>query len=268
MKLISFAVISLLTITVSAQILPGTSAAKYALQSDQNVIHDKIRELTTIEQEQEKLVLELGKSANVERWEKKARLVMERLVKVLKDDSLSEVDKSKVKQLHADAAEDWSEANAALVAKKKELKEATKQLDCMKMKIFILNENIELQLEQDARSKGPIEASPGSNPHREILEEQADEAYQDFSDLSDVNKNIREGLSKLDSVIDRTEDPKKELELLDTWNKFRIPSNKLLDETKLVKCKCIHAREFQTELGWQSLSSQVWGAFKSFLLGS
>ncbi|KAH9245834.1 hypothetical protein BASA81_016639 [Batrachochytrium salamandrivorans] len=45
MKLISFAVISLLAITVSAQVLPSTSSVEYTLQHGQYDVDEKLAEL-------------------------------------------------------------------------------------------------------------------------------------------------------------------------------------------------------------------------------
>ncbi|KAH6567521.1 hypothetical protein BASA50_004351 [Batrachochytrium salamandrivorans] len=263
MKLISFAVISLLTITVSAQILPGTSAAKYALQSDQNLIHDKIRELTESCQIQQELVLKLRKPGKVEEKERETRLQMEKLEKEFETSDLSGVEETRIQRQYSIALHDSKEAQAALVAKKEKLKEAMEQRSYMKIKISILEENIEQKEEQDAKSKGPIGASPGSSPHRKILERQIDEVCRNAADLFDANKDANEILSKLDSVIDKTKDPKKELELSQTRNKLVNPYNKLLEEFWFVQSKCARAKELQMNFDWQPQSSGVGGVVQS-----
>ncbi|KAH6578939.1 hypothetical protein BASA60_003476 [Batrachochytrium salamandrivorans] len=77
MKLISFAVVSFLAITVSAQ-PPIDSASNSALQHDQEVL-DKIQELTTAHEAQKELVLELGNLEKLEQMEQETSLAMKKL---------------------------------------------------------------------------------------------------------------------------------------------------------------------------------------------
>ncbi|KAH9259510.1 hypothetical protein BASA82_001248 [Batrachochytrium salamandrivorans] len=54
-----------------------------------------------------------------------------------------------------------------------------------------------------------MKTPPGLGRPREIMQEQVDEACQEFNDLSTANKDISEGLSKLVDTINRAIGPKK-----------------------------------------------------------
>ncbi|KAH6583735.1 hypothetical protein BASA50_009262 [Batrachochytrium salamandrivorans] len=262
MKLISLAVISFLAIGVSAYPGLGTSAADDAQQPDQKLIQDKLQELTTIEQEQEKLVLELGGLEEVEEKERETRSKMEDAEKELKDDSLSKVDRTNLEKLHVDAEKDWKKSNAALMVKQKQFKEAKEKHDGIKMKICILKENQKRQTKQDVKDHNPIGASPGSSSPGQILEKQTNEAFQEVDDLLDVDDYILHGIFRLADVVKRVKEPKK-LELTQTWEKIVESRNKLMGEVYSAKSQSIHTRELQADFGWQSLSSWIGGKLRA-----
>ncbi|KAH6588919.1 hypothetical protein BASA50_010406 [Batrachochytrium salamandrivorans] len=176
MKLISFAVISLLAITVSAHPPPSTSAANDAPQCDTDVITQKIRELTAVQQAQQELITKLKVPGKAEQEEQAIK----------------------------------SKAESAQIPKKKQLDEAGEQRYCIEVKLNILEENLERKTEQDAKSKSKTEVSPGSSSHRDILQNQIDETFHDASDLSAANHGIKEGVDKLNDVIKRMKDSKKD----------------------------------------------------------
>ncbi|KAH6576954.1 hypothetical protein BASA60_004297 [Batrachochytrium salamandrivorans] len=233
MKLISFAVISLLAITVSAHPGLGTSATNDAPQCDKDVIMQKIQELTAAHKTQQELITKLEEPGKAEREEQEIRSVMKTIEKELERTDLPERERPGLEKHYADAVKDWEKAKSALVAKKEELKHATQGYNCMWVKLDILEETLALKTEQDAKSKDKTEVSPGSNPHRDILQKQIDEAFQDTADLSAADNNIKEGISKLDDVRKRTKDSKKKLDK--TWEKFVSPSSKLAIEVLFTK---------------------------------
>ncbi|KAH6587783.1 hypothetical protein BASA50_011127 [Batrachochytrium salamandrivorans] len=51
-------------------------------------------------------------------------------------------------------------------------------------------QEMDLQTKQDVHSKGQMTASSGLDRPREIIQEQVDEACQEFNDLSAANKDI------------------------------------------------------------------------------
>ncbi|KAH6597360.1 hypothetical protein BASA50_004502 [Batrachochytrium salamandrivorans] len=56
-------------------------------------------------------------------------------------------------------------------------------------------------------------ASPGSSPHREIMQEQLDKACQNHDDLFAATDDLKESVYKLDGVADREKDLEKQFEL-------------------------------------------------------
>ncbi|KAH6601364.1 hypothetical protein BASA61_001996 [Batrachochytrium salamandrivorans] len=210
MKLISFAVISLLAITVSAHPPPSTSAANDAPQCDTDVITQKIRELTAVQQAQQELITKLKVPGKAEQEEQAIKSVMKTIEKELKRKDLSEDERLDLQNHYAESVDDLKKAESAQIPKKKQLDEAGEQRYCIEVKLNILEENLERKTEQDAKSKSKTEVSPGSSSHRDILQNQIDETFHDASDLSAANHGIKEGVDKLNDVIKRMKDSKKD----------------------------------------------------------
>ncbi|KAH9245236.1 hypothetical protein BASA81_017286 [Batrachochytrium salamandrivorans] len=157
MKLVSFAVISILAITVSAQIPTRLFSFKYALQRDQSQIHDKIEKLEEDYIAQQDLVIELGGLEKLEQEERKYKSMIDDIEKELKSGDLSGAEELEMEKDYEEIKKKWKKANLALVTKKNKLTAAADERDDTEIKIFILKENIELQLEQDDKDQGQIE---------------------------------------------------------------------------------------------------------------
>ncbi|KAH9249947.1 hypothetical protein BSLG_004678 [Batrachochytrium salamandrivorans] len=267
MKLISFAVISLLAITVSAWPPNSPSAANDVPQCDRDVIKQKIQELKASYPAQQEVVLKLETPGKAEQEEQEIKSVMRDIEKELKRKNLPEYERPGLEKHYAGSVEDLEKAQAALTAKKQQLDEARNQRYGIWMKINILNENLKRKTEQDANNQHRIDASTSSNPHREILQEQIDETCPNAEDLFAADNDIKEGIDKLDDVIKRTQYPKKRLELVRPRNKFVRASDKLFEEFRFAECKCIHVREFQADFGWQLQSSLAVRVVQSFWVG-
>ncbi|KAH9251202.1 hypothetical protein BASA81_010981 [Batrachochytrium salamandrivorans] len=205
MRLVSFAVISLLAITVSAHPPPSTSATNDAPQCDKDVITQKIRDLRAVQQAQQDLITNLEVPGKAEQEEQTIRSVMKTIEDQLKKKDLPEDERWDLQNHYAGSVNDLKKAENALIPKQKQVKEAVEQRYGMGVKINILNENMERKTEQDAKSKSKTEVSPGSSSHRDILQNQIDETFRDASDLSAANHGIKEGVDKLNDVIKRIE---------------------------------------------------------------
>ncbi|KAH6561298.1 hypothetical protein BASA62_009907 [Batrachochytrium salamandrivorans] len=257
MRLISFAVISLLAITVSAQPPLSTSA-------DKDVITHKIQELWAAHQEQHKVVLKLEEPGKAEQEEQAIKSVMEHIEEQLKRKDLPEYERPGLEKHYAESVDDLEKAEDAVTAKQEQLDEAIDQRYDMEVKLNILEENLERKTEQDAKDKGKTGASPSLSPHRDILQEQMNEAFPNADDLLIVYSDIEKGRDKLNDVIKRAKNHKKQLELSKTWDKFVDPFDNLVGEFIFARYKCDHAKEFQADFGWQSLNSLTWEAVQSF----
>ncbi|KAH6589560.1 hypothetical protein BASA50_009971 [Batrachochytrium salamandrivorans] len=263
MRLISFAVISLLAITVSAHPPLSTSATNDAPQCDKDVIKHKIRELTAVYPAQKELIKTLETPGKAEREEREIKSVMKTIEEQLKRTDLPERERLSLEKHYTGSVEDLEKAESALVAKQKQLEEAKKQRYGMEVKLDILEENLALKEEQDAKSKGRVETSSGSKPHRKILGEQIDETCPNAEDLFDAYNDLKEGIFKLDDVRKSAKNHKKKLELSKTRDKFMGTSDNLVGEFIFARYKCDHAKELQTEFGWQLQSSLTWGVVQS-----
>ncbi|KAH6580590.1 hypothetical protein BASA50_008855 [Batrachochytrium salamandrivorans] len=267
MKLVSFAVISILAITVSAQIPTRLFSFKYALQRDQSQIHDKIEKLEEDYIAQQDLVIELGGLEKLEQEERKYKSMIDDIEKELKSGDLSGAEELEMEKDYEEIKKKWKKANLALVTKKNKLTAAADERDDTEIKLFILEENQERRMEQDAHSRGQTKASPGPSSPRDILTKQIAEAYQDAADLFDANADIRKGIYELYSIKERAKDPKKGLELGQIRCKFVDSYNKLYDEMVVVERRCAHAKGLQEDLGWKSLSLQFGEAFQLLWYG-
>ncbi|KAH6586132.1 hypothetical protein BASA50_000598 [Batrachochytrium salamandrivorans] len=265
MKLVSFAVISLLAITVNAQILSSASDAKYALQSDQNTIEDKIQELEAYYKTKKEAVFNIVELEELEQKERETKSVMKDIEEELKNDSLTKDRKSDLMRQSNCALDNWKNARRVLTAKQEKLTQAMEQRSYVEMKLSILEENIEQQPDPDPNdeSQDPMGASYNSNLPRKILAEQIGEFCQDAVDLFAAYDDIKVGIDRFGDVIDITKNPKRRFELIQTRNKSVRPYNKLVNEVKLAQCKCTYAKEFQTEFGWMPQSLRANKVFKS-----
>ncbi|KAH6583081.1 hypothetical protein BASA61_008192 [Batrachochytrium salamandrivorans] len=260
MKLISFAVISLLAVTVSAQILPSTSATDDALQCDQNPVQEKIQELTISYQLQEELALELEGFEELKKEELETKLIMDGLKNGFKRKGLSKAGKLDLERQYAAAVEDWKQAEGAVMDRKNDLIRAEEKRNGIKIKLLILKNNIERQMKEDAKDQSQTKASPGSSHPKKILERQIDEACTNADELSAADKDSMYGIYTLGDMIWRKKDSKK-LELHETWENFVGSCNKIMREVEFMQKYCTYAKELQMNFGWQPPSSGGWGDF-------
>ncbi|KAH6581728.1 hypothetical protein BASA61_008947 [Batrachochytrium salamandrivorans] len=256
MRLISFAVISLLAITVSAQPPPNTFAADDAPQCDKDVIMHKIRELATAHKAQQELIKTLEEPGKAEQEEQIIKSVMKEIEEQLKRTDLLEGERPGLEKHYTGSVNDLEKAQNALVAKQDELKEARNQHYGIWIKINILEENLALKEEQDVKDKSKTGASSSSSPHRDILQKQIDEDCPNSVGLFAAYSDIKEGISKLDDMIKRTKNPKKKLELSKTRNKVakafnKLPREKLLSTSiahLVVECEQVTGHRIQSGL--------------------
>ncbi|KAH6576994.1 hypothetical protein BASA62_001104 [Batrachochytrium salamandrivorans] len=235
MRLISFAVISLLTITVSAHPPPSTSAANDAPQCDKDVITQKIQELTAAHQEQQELITKLEEPGKAEQEKRAIKSVMKTIRKQLKRKDLSEDEKWDLQKHYAESANDLKKAENALIPKQKQVKEAVEQ-------------------RYDAKSKGKTEVSPGSSSYKDTLQKQIDETFYDASDLSAADQGVKEGVDKLNDVIKRTKNPK--ISKLDkTWDKLTGTRKKLARESIVYARPVFSYKRAPVGLYWPSQNS-------------
>ncbi|KAH6593041.1 hypothetical protein BASA50_007674 [Batrachochytrium salamandrivorans] len=267
MKLISFAVISLLAVTVSAHLPTRPPASNYVLQNDQDAVEEKIQELTTAYQEQQEAILKIVGPEKVERKEIGSTPAMEDIDSGSEKDYATRVDKSNVEKKHDIAVEDWKKSYAIMIAKKEDLRKAEAKRDAIEIEIFTLRDNHELRTEHNNRNRRQIGLSPGSYYSKRILVKQSNEVCLNFDDLSAANGIIDEGVRKVAEVIMRKKEPKK-LKFRDLWEKLMGSRNKLVREVKFTERYCVYTRKLQLEFDLEVVSSQVWEAVKSFWPGS
>ncbi|KAH9244562.1 hypothetical protein BASA81_018029 [Batrachochytrium salamandrivorans] len=190
MRLISFAVISLLAITVSAQPPLSTSTAKDAIEK-------KLQDLWTVYRAQIELITKLREPGKVEQEEQTIRSVMKEIEEQLQRKDLSESERPGLEKCYAGSVNDLEKAQSAQIPKQQQLEKARNQRYDTVIKIDILDENLEREMEQDARDKSKMDASSSSSPHREILQKQINEGLQDAEDLVISDMDIKRGILNL-----------------------------------------------------------------------
>ncbi|KAH9244508.1 hypothetical protein BASA81_018087 [Batrachochytrium salamandrivorans] len=135
MKLISFAVVSLLAITVSAQPPLSTSA-------DKDVIKQKLQDLWAVYRAQIEVVLKLEEPGKAEQEEQAIRSVMKDIEEQLQRKDLSEGEIWDLQKHYAGSMDDLKKAQSAQIPKQQQLEEARNQRYDYVVKINILNENL------------------------------------------------------------------------------------------------------------------------------
>ncbi|KAH9270527.1 hypothetical protein BASA83_007340 [Batrachochytrium salamandrivorans] len=258
MKLISFAVVSLLAITVSAQPPLSTSA-------DKDVIKQKLQDLWAVYRAQIEVVLKLEEPGKAEQEEQAIRSVMKDIEEQLQRKDLSEGEIWDLQKHYAGSMDDLKKAQSAQIPKQQQLEEARNQRYDYVVKINILNENLKRKKKQDAKDKSKTGTSSSLSPHRDILQEQMNEAFQDADDLYISDQSIKEGVDKLDDVIKRTKNPKIS-KLYKTWDKFTATRVKYIKQVGSAIDQRSRTKELQAEFGWTSQNSRVWDLYQSFLL--
>ncbi|KAH6599410.1 hypothetical protein BASA61_002572 [Batrachochytrium salamandrivorans] len=119
MKLISFAVISLLAITVSAQVLPSTSSVEYTLQHGQYDVDEKLAELRAAYKTEMEKDLKLEDFWLAKREVEELRLEVQRLKDAMKRKGITKGEKLDIRKLYIGAHDDLQQAYATVFAKKK-----------------------------------------------------------------------------------------------------------------------------------------------------
>ncbi|KAH6583363.1 hypothetical protein BASA50_007661 [Batrachochytrium salamandrivorans] len=264
MKLISFAVVSLLVITVSAQILTKPPASNYVLQPNQDSIDEEIQELTTAYQLQREVVNTIGGLEELEQEEMRYKLVMKDFESRLERSYVTGVDKSEIKKKYGIANNEWRKASDLVLAKGKELREATAKRDGIEVKLLTLKDNHELRIEHNNRNQNQIGLSPGSYYSKRILVKQTNEICRNADDLSAANGIIEDGIVKLSGMIRKRNDPMK-FEFRDLWGELMSSRNKLVREVKFTERYCAYTRELQVGIDWDPVSSPTGGMFQSIL---
>ncbi|KAH6600330.1 hypothetical protein BASA61_002333 [Batrachochytrium salamandrivorans] len=158
MKLISFVAISLLAITVSAQVLPSTSSVEYTQQHNQYNVDEKLTEL------REAYKTEMEKDLKLEDF--------------------------------------W-------LAKREDLEKAKEQCDNAKIALHTIEENQRRIKQHDDIRQNQVEILPCSYYNIDILKIQSDEVCKNAKSLATYNKKIKTDVSKPDTVMHKTKNPKK-----------------------------------------------------------
>ncbi|KAH6596501.1 hypothetical protein BASA50_005051 [Batrachochytrium salamandrivorans] len=263
MRLISFAVISLLAITVSAHKPKRSSSVKYARQHDQDLVQKKIQELTEAYQEQQEVIFKIGELEEMEQEELGARVKMEGLANRLTEEHLLGDEKRNLKKLYASAEEGWKKIYDALILKQRQLKDVKQQRDNTEIKLFTLEENQKQMDKYNAENRDQMQVSPGTCYNKKILARQSIEACRDAENLLAASFDIENDISKPTEVMFKSKGPEESV-FGQTREEFVDSRNKHVDKMEFMQRYCTHTKELQITLGWQPLSSRVGEVFKSF----
>ncbi|KAH6577492.1 hypothetical protein BASA62_000869 [Batrachochytrium salamandrivorans] len=173
MRLISFAIVSLLAIAVSAHPPPNTSAGD-----------------DTPQYTQEEIDAELAQP--------KGRLSRE------KNGTLDDAKRQRLEVALKGASEDFEKARGAVLVKQQQLEDAKEGLGVAKVQVLVLTENQRQIEEHNAENTQDLmTVSTGCYYNKRVLDQQVKEACEEAEGASSSSQNIDDGSSKFDEVIQR-----------------------------------------------------------------
>ncbi|KAH6590648.1 hypothetical protein BASA50_009239 [Batrachochytrium salamandrivorans] len=201
MKLISFAVISLLTITVSAQVLPGTSSAEYTQQHNQYDFDEKLAGLRAAYETEMEKDLKLEDFWLAKHEVEDLRLKVQRLKDAMKRKGITKVKKLDTRKLYIGAHDELQQAYVTVFAKKRDLEKAKEKRDNAKIELHTIEENQRRIKQHNDIRQNQVEISPCSYHSIDILKIQSDEVCKNAKSLATYNKKIKTGVSEPDTMM-------------------------------------------------------------------
>ncbi|KAH6599911.1 hypothetical protein BASA50_002685 [Batrachochytrium salamandrivorans] len=264
MKLISFAVISLLAITVSAQVLPSTSSVEYTLQHDQYDVDEKLAELRAAYKTEMEKDLKLEDFWLAKREVEELRLEVQRLKDAMKRKGITKVEKLDTRKLYISAHDELQQAYATVFAKKKDLEKAKEKCDNAKIELHTIEENQRRIKEHNAIRQNQVEISPCSYYSIDILKIQSDEVCKNAKSLATYNKKIKTGVSEPDTVMHKTKSSIKSTHPKAHRNSHD-PHQELMKEIRFAQRHCSYIKNLHRDLTRQSLGLRVGRTCQSFV---
>ncbi|KAH9270797.1 hypothetical protein BASA83_006948 [Batrachochytrium salamandrivorans] len=210
MKLISFAIVSLLAIAVSAHPPPNTSAGDDTPQYTQENIDAELAQLKADYENRKTmsgvLLVQLEEAEDVKG---KYRSEKDYTKKLLKSVGFDGDRRQKLEVALKRASKDWKKASGIVLDKQQQLEYAKELLGMAKAEVLILTENQRQIEEHNAdNTQDLMTVSAGCYYNKEILNQQVKEACEEAEGASGSSQSIDDGSSKLDEVIERVGDPK------------------------------------------------------------
>ncbi|KAH6572605.1 hypothetical protein BASA62_003308 [Batrachochytrium salamandrivorans] len=265
MKLISFAVISLLAITVSAYPGLGTPP-QYTQHYDQLQVEDKLVETKGSLRK---------RNGNTKKFHKVEDFVMaeQRVVSLrskmryfklaLKEDGISEAEQSARIEQYVDATKKWKKAYATMIAKNNEFKKARENRDNAHIELLIMKKHHERIAKHNVNNQDKMELSSCSYYNLEILKVQSDDVCRNAKDLAISKKGVTYDIYKLGRAIHKADESEKD-KLVQTRKDLRSFFKDRLGGVELAQKHCSQIKNHVKDLTQQLLGLQVEGMCQVF----
>ncbi|KAH6564835.1 hypothetical protein BASA50_009101 [Batrachochytrium salamandrivorans] len=258
MKLISFAAISLLAITVGAhlpqdattqdlQSLQGATAQD-PLPSCQDRIQETLDKLTELYWTKETSALKISSLDIMREKELGLRLEMERLKDALKEENMDDLKRFELGRQYDATATDWERFGNALKAKQKKLNRVAEERDTVKIKLITLKEHCEKLEKYNIENQDQIVLVPGFYS-KKILVDQSKEVCQHSKELSSGNKHLGYGIREVGTAIDRLRISEED-GLIKLYNALSSYSQKLITRVEFSKKQCSYTKKLQKDPSW------------------
>ncbi|KAH6595410.1 hypothetical protein BASA50_005821 [Batrachochytrium salamandrivorans] len=253
MKLISFAVISLLAITVSAYPGLGTPP-QYTQHYDQLQVEDKLVELKAAYEKE----MEIQKSFTIEDFVMAEQRVVSLRSKMryfklaLKEDDISEAEQSARIEQYVDATKKWKKAYATMIAKNNEFKKARENRDNAHIELLIMKKHHERIAKHNVNNQDKMELSSCSYYNLEILKVQSDDVCRNAKDLAISKKGVTYDIYKLGRAIHKADESEKD-KLVQTRKDLRSFFKDRLGGVELAQKHCSQIKNHVKDLTQQLL---------------
>ncbi|KAH6588397.1 hypothetical protein BASA50_010763 [Batrachochytrium salamandrivorans] len=263
MKLISFAVISLLAIVVSAHIPQSTFATNHAPPYSQGAVDAELaRLMAAYEKEKEDLDAKVAELEKVNKEAEDLSLAMRDLRTKINKDGITEDRRSNLEGLYIYTNERFEEVYANLMAKSAGLSRATERRDDTNIKLLTLRENWDMLVKYNTENRVQMKALPGSYYSVDILEKQVDKACRHAKDLFTSNEKNKEGIYRLGKKSHITKDTDKAT-LHGILGGFNDSLQQLFEEAEFAKRRCSYTKGLWKDLTRHSLSLRAGRVYRS-----
>ncbi|KAH6565568.1 hypothetical protein BASA62_007202 [Batrachochytrium salamandrivorans] len=192
------------------------------------------------------------------------RLKVQRLKDAMKRKGITKVEKLDTRKLYICAHGELRQAYATVFAKKRDLEKAKEQCDNAKIALHTIEENPEENKETQCIRQNQVEISPCSYYSIDILKIQSDEVCKNAKSLATYNKKIKTVVSKPDTVMHKTKNPKKSTHPKAHRNSHD-PHQELMKEIRFAQNHCSYIKNLHRDLTRQSLGLRVGRTCQSFV---
>ncbi|KAH6598991.1 hypothetical protein BASA50_003311 [Batrachochytrium salamandrivorans] len=266
MKLVSFAALSLLAITASAQSLqsstskntqsPQSATSKNSRSSCQDSIQAKLKELMTVHQVKKDAVVKMSDFDKEIQDELDSRPEADKIKERMKETTISKSDKLELKKQYDASVKNQKSLLGNLREKQDKLDKAKEERDAVEIQLKTLEGNQKRLNRYNTNNKVQIGLLPGSLYNKKILGEQSEEICYKSEDLSRVDQMVWYSVTEINRAMNRL--GSFELDELKKISKTTLNYyNKLTKRAGFTKKHCSYTKRLGRSLSLQSITWRI-----------